>query len=153
MQQLLRDCPGIEPSLQRLPQNVRMVLAYTPKGTTLSTLAEMADKVMEVAIPSDSVTTLKTHSSDNPPTVPASLGPVPATAAICAQRSHDWRRWLGILLKLVRQLVQLARPTPTPTLTSDMPNNALCWYHQKFGDQARGCRSPCSWVSNEQASH
>jgi hypothetical protein len=57
MQQLLGDRPGIDPSflhelfLQRLPQGVRMVLASTPDGTALSTLAEMADKVMEVAAP------------------------------------------------------------------------------------------------------
>ena len=55
MQQLLGDRPGIDLSflnelfLHRLPQNVRMVLASIPVGTTLSTLAEMVDKVMEVA--------------------------------------------------------------------------------------------------------
>ena len=57
MQQLLGDHPGFDASflrelfLQRLPPNVRMVLASSPEGTTLDQLAEMADKVMEVASP------------------------------------------------------------------------------------------------------
>ncbi len=37
--------------LQRLPANVRMVLASADSTTTLDKLAEMADKVMEVATP------------------------------------------------------------------------------------------------------
>ncbi len=61
MQQLLGDRPGVDPTflkelfLQRLPQSVRMVLASTPEGTTLSALAEMADKIIEVAAPTASV--------------------------------------------------------------------------------------------------
>ena len=87
MQQLLGGRPSIDPSflkelfLKRLPQNVRMVLASTPEDITLSTLAEMADKVIEVASPSGSVAALNMHSSDNPPTLPASHAPLPATAA------------------------------------------------------------------------
>ena len=162
MQQLLGGCPSIDPSflkelfLKRLPQNVRMVLASTPEGTTLSILAEMADKVIEVAAPSGSVAALNMHSSDNPPTLPASHAPLPATAADIEDLPSEISR----LEKLVRNLARSrssSRPTrsshrsTTPTPTSDMPDNALCWYHQKFGDGACGCRSPCSWASNEQA--
>ena len=58
MQQLLGDRPGIaegsflrELFLQRLPANVRMVLASIPDTTSLDSLAELADKVIEVATP------------------------------------------------------------------------------------------------------
>lgn len=58
MQQLLGDHPGImdgsflkELFLQCLPPNVRMVLASAPDGTSLEKLADLADKIMEVAIP------------------------------------------------------------------------------------------------------
>ena len=37
--------------LQRLPANMRMVLASTPDTSNLDKLAEMADKIMEVATP------------------------------------------------------------------------------------------------------
>lgn len=37
--------------LQRLPANVRMVLAFTKEDTPIAKLAQLADKVMEVAVP------------------------------------------------------------------------------------------------------
>jgi len=61
MQQLLEDKAGApdrdgtflrELFLQHLPANVRMVLASTDESLTLNKLAELADKVMEVATPS-----------------------------------------------------------------------------------------------------
>ena len=60
MQQLLGDELGTasdfnsflrELFLQRLPANVRMVLASADDSTDLHKLADMADKVMEVATP------------------------------------------------------------------------------------------------------
>ena len=87
MQQLLGDCRGIDPTflkelfLQRLPQSARMVLASTPEGTTLSALAEMADKIMEVvAVPSASIAAMSTNSSDNLPIPLAPQAPELATA-------------------------------------------------------------------------
>ena len=59
MQQLLGDeDEAIDPSLltglfiQRLPSNVRMILASTAKGSKLQELVEVADSVMEVISPS-----------------------------------------------------------------------------------------------------
>ena len=58
MQQLLGDkATALDPSfmrelfLQRLPTNVRLVLASTAKAINLQELATLADKVMEVATP------------------------------------------------------------------------------------------------------
>ena len=65
MQQLLGDKTGAPDSdgtflcelfLQRLPATVHMVLASTDESLTLDKLAELADKVMEVATPSVSAT-------------------------------------------------------------------------------------------------
>ena len=161
MQQLLGDRPGIDPSflqelfLQRFPQSVRMVLASTPEGTALSTLAEMADKVMEVAPPSGSVAVLKTHPPNDPPTPSAPSPLVPATAGDI----EDLRSEIKRLEKLIPDLTWPRRsthsphrsPTPTSTQTSDSTDSSLCWYHQRFGDKAWDCRSPCSWPTNEQA--
>lgn len=58
MQQLLGNQPGVtdddgaflrELFLQRLPSNVRMVLASTDETLTTDKLADLADRVMEVA--------------------------------------------------------------------------------------------------------
>ena len=80
MQQLLGDRPGLDTSflrelfLQRSPNNVRMVLASTPDAIALDKLAEMADKIIEVATPSiASVDTPTTAAADLPPTLAAEV--------------------------------------------------------------------------------
>jgi len=70
MQQLLGDHLGAAPDnnaflkelfLQRLPANVRMVLASADATTDLAKLADMADKIVEVATP-----TVAAISQSNP---------------------------------------------------------------------------------------
>ena len=68
MQQLLGDKANNtdaafmrELFLQRLPPNVRMVLASTPDTGNITELAQLADKVMEVATPSVSGITTTTE--------------------------------------------------------------------------------------------
>ena len=63
MQQLLGDRASTTNNtflrklfLQRLPSKVRMVLASTSTTGTLEELAELADKVVEVAAPTDAAT-------------------------------------------------------------------------------------------------
>ena len=69
VQQLLGDKAGAMDSslrelfLQRLPANVRMVLASSPDTSNLENLAQLADKVVEVAAPSIS-TVSAPHLSD-----------------------------------------------------------------------------------------
>ena len=57
LQQPAGDTPGADEAflrelfLQRLPSNVRMVLASTQSDTPINELAQLADKIIEVAIP------------------------------------------------------------------------------------------------------
>ena len=58
LQQLAGDTPGLldgnflkELFLQRLPSQIRMVLASTRDGTPIEDLAQLADKIIEVAAP------------------------------------------------------------------------------------------------------
>ena len=155
MQQLVGDRPGFDSSflrelfLQRLPQNVRMVLASTPEGTTLDKLAEMADKIMEVTIPSVAAVS-----------APSSVGTAPSNS-FAAEMEH-MRSEIQRLEKLVNKLSRnrsssrsaprSSRRSLTPPSTEDS-TNTLCWYHHKFGDQAQKCKAPCSWSSNGQAGH
>ena len=46
--------------LQRLPSNVQMVLVSTPDTGNLEDVAQLADKIMEVAIPSRSISAIST---------------------------------------------------------------------------------------------
>ena len=69
MQQLLEDKAQDtdnaflrELFLQRLPPNVRMVLASTPDTGSLDNLAQLADKILEVAASSPAIATVSTTS-------------------------------------------------------------------------------------------
>ena len=141
MQQLLGD-HGTEVNLtflrelflQRLPPNVRMVLASTGDAMDLATLADMADKVIEVAAPSVS-------SISQPP---------PASDSDLTQLRADVSRLADLVASLTRERPPRRRRSisrghsPAPS-ASQPPQTTLCWYHKKFGEAAKKCQEPCNW--------
>ena len=151
MQQLLGDkASTAEPSflrelfLQRLPPQVRMVLASTRDTEDLEVLASLADRVVEVATPSVSsvetsqlsaeVDKLRTDITDLKSLV-KSLTSLSASHYNPTHRKHFPKR---------------RTPSPAP------PNRStgLCWYHSRFASKATKCTQPCSWESeNSQAGH
>ena len=147
LQQLAGDTPGLadgkfirELFLQRLPPHVRMVLASTRDDTTIEDLAQLADKIIEVATPS-----VATVSNSNPP---------------LAAEIDSLRKELGSLKHQLKKLTIRSRsrtrspsPAAPPHQRSSDASPPVCWYHLKYGDSARKCRQPCSMSGNEQASH
>ena len=140
MRQLLGDRPPDEafvhkPFLQKLPSNVRMVLGSTRRDTTLAQLAQMVDEIIEVATPSISAVHHDARAT-------------PQLAAEMEQLRSD----VAGLTNLVKSFSRRRRsPSLHPSrrqLTTD-----LCWYHQRFGDDARKCQEPCSKSGNSAASH
>lgn len=146
MQQLLGDRVGVadgtflrELFLQRLPANVRMVLASTSATATLEELAELADKVAEVAAPT-------------------------VAAVNSSQLSSEVEQLRAEVSKLQASIKTLTRHSrsntprlrsPSPAVSRRSPDSTLCWYHQKFGDSAQKCKAPCSREGqlNDPASH
>jgi len=130
--------------LQRLPSNVRMVLAPSGIGISLDSLAEMADRIMEVATPTVS-------SVQAPP-------PHPASAEISSLQAEV--RQLQDLVKSLtlptrdarrRSLTPARRRSPSPAYRPSSVDHTLCWYHQRFGEAAVKCRPPCHYELNDQA--
>ena len=162
MQQLLGDKINTadaaflrELFLQRLPSNVRMVLASTP-AQDLSEVAQLADKIVEVA---------GSNSSPGVSTVANVAQPLISSASTIQTQISDLRQLVERVERLLsatqsphrRRTTSRGRsPTPTPTTairpSSDSP---VCWYHQRFGPSAHKCHSPCSYTAqgNEPASH
>lgn len=148
MQQLLGDKLGTsadansflrELFLQRLPANVRMVLASTDSSMDLDKLADMADKVMEVATPTVATVSVP-HSSDSE----------------VKQLREEVARLADLVASLTtrpprRRSSSRSRRAPSPAATN-RPQESLCWYHAKFGEAAQKCKEPCSW-GNSQAGH
>ena len=155
MQQLLGDKAGAMDSsflrelfLQRLPANVRMVLASSPDTSNLENLAQLADKVVEVAAPSIS-TVSAPRLSDEVERLHAEVASLrrvveslPLTTA--SKRDHPRSQPSGHF----RSQSRGRSPSPHP---STQPS--ICWYHRRFGDEARKCTQPCSFSGNDQASH
>ena len=135
MQQLLGDKAASTDSafirelfLQRMPGNIRMVLASTADAVSLEELATLADKVMDVASPSVAVVTTPQATSD------------------MEQLRAEVSRLTDIVSSFTKSRPSRRSPSPHPT-----SNPTLCWYHQRFGKNARKCRPPCSWSGNDPA--
>ena len=126
--------------LQRLPGNVRMVLASID-SKDLETLASTADKIMEVST-------------------------TPVCSVTSSVNIDQLRSEIEELRQLVEKLVSAKpqfrsrtprrSPSPSPASVSShqqLSSPTMCWYHQRFGADAKKCCSPCSYSGNEQASH
>ena len=138
MQQLLgkkaRSTDGTflrELFLQRLPPNVRMVLASTPNTGNLEDLAQLADKIVEVAVPSPSISAISTTSE-------------------IEHLRKEVTELKSMLqgLQSSRQASTRRSPSPAPRTTQ---SQELCWYHTKFGDDAQKCKPPCKRAGNSEA--
>ena len=111
--------------LQRLPANVRMVLASTDSTMDINKLADMADKVIEVSAPSVSAITSSAHSSDVKELREEVVRLTDLVASLTTGPYHSRRR---------------PRRSQSPAPTSASPaQDSLCWYHRRFGDKAKNC--------------
>ena len=122
--------------LQCLPANVRMVLVSTDSSVDISKLAELADKVMEVATP----------------TIANLSDPALTATGISSSEVKLLREDVSCLTGLVESLTTRSRPrslsrlprrvsSPSPPQSS---HESLCWYHCQYGDHAQKCREPCA---------
>ena len=155
MQQLLGDSAGPLPDnslirelfFQRLPSHVRMVLASSGDAVSLDTLADMADKMMEVAQPNvTSITSTSTPMLPPPPPSPASSDVIQLRAEI-----SELRQLISSLQLSSSRSTSQHRSCSQSRSSSPHPNSGLCWYHRHFRDKANKCTSPCTWQGNGQA--
>ena len=154
LQQLAGDTPGLldgnflkELFLQRLPSQVRMVLASTRDGTPIEDLAQLADKIIEVAAP-PIVSTVTTPSADTEQLRSEIASLTKLVSSLQQQQKRFRRRSKSPYRGRSPGPAYNRRPSDSTNQDSD-----LCWYHQTFGDDARKCKPPCSKSGNEQADH
>ena len=122
--------------LQRLPAHVRMVLASTSDSTSLEDLANLADRVMEVAPPTMAAIQTASVEMQTLRTEVGRLRELVKTLAPRDQSSHN---------RSPSPRRRRFTPPPTPQ------REGLCWYHARFGDRARKCTPPCSHSENSTA--
>ena len=146
--------------LQRLPQNVRLILASTSESLSLSDLADLADRIIEVHVPVVNAVAPATDAGLHV----AAVRPAPASDSAQTPRA-DLVGQIADLTKLVRELattvghMQRARSRSrsrsksrtrkkrdfTPVRSEPAEDTGLCWYHDRYGNNAHHCRSPCTW--------
>lgn len=148
MQQLLgEDAAGSDGTLlremflQRLPGNVRMVLASSGADRTLEELAQLADRIITAA----------------PLSVAGVTNPQPPVEV------DELRTEIAKLRETITTLAMSPQPTrgrsPSPRRPSRLQSppprtrpTTMCWYHSRFGARARKCTPPCSYSGNGRAS-
>ncbi|XP_064482876.1 uncharacterized protein LOC135395713 [Ornithodoros turicata] len=135
--------------LQRLPHNIRMILAST-EHASLDDQAKMADRILDLAghpVPG-AVANLcpTTAASSADPTIAmltASLHQLQSTVAVLAERVAAVQPPRGPRRNGFRRRRTTTRRRPRS------PSPAFCWYHHTFGDSARNYQPPCSWSGND----
>lgn len=123
--------------LEQLPEYVRGVLVISG-DLDLSALARQADKVMEAT------------QSTNVAAIQQSTQPREVAAVSRDPVMNDLLLAVSVLTKEIKSLKSDARSRSRSsshvrnTSTDRSTNDKLCFYHAKFGDDARKCKSPCS---------
>lgn len=138
--------------LQRLPAQVRMILSATTTDS-IATLARMADQIMDVG--GSSISALEQSTSAPPPT--------PSEVGAQLTQIMDFNKRMEVRVdQLSQELHRLCvRPSPSPTAKENVrrhqnyarheptdSESEVCWYHRRYGQHARQCRSPCTYSGN-----
>ena len=152
--------------LDRLPPQVRLILAGSPQPT-LDLMAQRADDIMATMATTPlnsnptqllqnqiferrldqltdaidaSITFHKENNSSSAPRDPQ----FSRSSHFHQSRPNDSS---GPQFRPRREMPSTSRQnnrfSPRPTLRTTSKN--LCFFHARFGDQARNCRAPCSW--------
>ena len=129
--------------LQRLPANVQMILA-SADSMTLDKLAEMADRIMEAAIPTISSVGATAGGGDLRKIIREEVA-----AALKTQERSRTRYSPGG--NRGRRNRSRRRSSSRERSVTDVNQEGVCWYHQRFGENARKCRPPCT-AGNDRAS-
>jgi hypothetical protein len=117
--------------LQKLPSNVREILASISDDTSLVNLASIADKILVV----------RRHEL-----------PVVATNSISSSPRLSLQDQINALAVRFDQIATSRSPSLSRTPASPKSKNKCqtrCWYHIRFGKHARKCIPPCDYKKSE----
>lgn len=140
----------------RLPENVRAILSASDTND-LRKLASLADKIMEVSVPSNNVyATMSTNPASSTANNPV-LSCLPSSSCDCTaainaltqqfkafKQGRSYEREPGNR----RERSKSRNRDRTPANRDRTPANDdpdLCWYHQVHGKEAKNCRAGCNF--------
>ncbi|XP_071834144.1 uncharacterized protein [Apostichopus japonicus] len=128
--------------VQRLPSSAQLILASMSDTTPIETVAELADKIMEVTPAYPPIAAIQTSQAQ-------------AQKSEVQQLSEQVRELTAQIASLKSEVRERSRSrSRSRQRFNSQSNNTsnvdsdICWYHQSFGDKARKCRAPCKYPSN-----
>lgn len=133
---------------QRLPTNVKTVLAAMDDSSSLELQAEVADRVMEV---NSEIQVASTSQEKNEMDIffqhPCQCQKNNLALSKDINEIKEMLKSLNISSKThqtgrttIPKFQRSRSPTPSPP--------RYCYYHSRFGKKAQRCNSPCSWSEN-----
>ncbi|XP_041461766.1 uncharacterized protein LOC121413071 [Lytechinus variegatus] len=150
--------------LQRLPHNVRLILASTSESLAIADLAALADRILEAHVPVVNTVAPVTDAGSHAITVK------PAQSGDTQGANSNLVRQIADLTKLVRELATTVgqlkhdrsrsrnrsksktRDKRDSTPVSESPEDrGYCWYHSQYAENAHRCKAPCNWNSQGNA--
>ena len=134
--------------VSRLPTTAQQVLAACQESLPIDELAVMADRILTVATPA-TVHAVQPYATKLEDSISALQAQVTALTTAVEQLKHQ-QPHRGRSYSRSRQGSRSgsAHPSsPSPGATA----SELCFYHTRYGDQARRCRQPCTWSGNAPA--
>lgn len=141
----------------RLPQSTQAFITSQPTGS-LDDLAQLADKLAEIAMPNRFIPSTSAIHSNN-------------TSALNSNNKTEGQQQLHDLFQgmqtMQRQISELSLQVASLSTANRRPkyrsgnrqrsysrshsrgrnrhNNGLCYYHNKFGESANSCKPPCNY--------
>lgn len=124
--------------VQRLPPTAQAIL--TCSAGDLDSIAQTADRVVAALPFSQAIATVAKVDQPPHPESNNSIAPNPDLQML-AQEVAELRRHV---YQQTRE--RLRTPAFRPSGSSrGQPDVHMCWYHRRFGSQARQCVAPCSF--------
>ena len=132
---------------QRLPPQVRMVLASS-QALSIDEVASMADRIMEVAPPSSSISEVtRNQTSDVLSRLKEQVAALTTAVKNLSSQHHHHRRHSqsrGRSSERYHSSTGIPKSAGENTATEA---TAHCFYHSRYGKEARKCEPPCSFRS------
>lgn len=122
--------------MQRLPTRVQEILSIV-EGVPLDKLAELADKAIERTNPAiTTVTNLSTTETDAGTSSSIEKLTQQLQTLVTAMEKGRWPRSKSRGRRNRSRSVSRNRANP----------GKYCYYHTRFGEKARNCEQPCTWI-------
>ncbi|XP_077256528.1 uncharacterized protein LOC143894258 [Temnothorax americanus] len=120
--------------LQRMPSRVQELLSVV-EGVALDKMAELADKAMERTVPTVAAVDTATPGTD--PTLMSSISELTRQIQRLVADKDEGRQ--------ARSKRRGRSKSRSRTGDKSQPSK-YCFYHARFGKNARNCTQPCAWV-------